>query len=415
MRHERTGPAGSNNKIAKLPLVGLAVEGVTVYGRSILRGIMRYANLQRRWVLHEDLWRISQTLDHWPSCDGAIIAGVEWNAFDYVRERSRFAVTCSGSARVLRQGVLPVVSLDDEAAGAMAAKHLIDCGLQSFGFYGAAERNNIVGSVRLDGFRHTLQAHGFDCAESATLWPTNIDMMTHAHHPQLIDWLKSLPRPVGIMAGDDALARDLAAACREADIAVPEHVAIIGVNNDDLLCESAWPPLSSVDADFSRMGFIAAGLLDRLMRGEQLTPAEWDIRLPPVQVVQRVSTNLLTVADQDLGQALRFIREHACDPCSVADLLRAVPVSRRWLERQFTAQLGRTPHDEIARVRIDTARRLLRQPELTIPDIAERCGFSAFQSFHRFFQQHTKTTPAAYRKQLRYGSLATANTDKRIS
>src|SRR5947209_20349361 len=141
-QQERTTPA--TPAAPRQPLVGLAVEGVTVYGRSILRGVMRYANLQRRWVLHEDLWRVSQTLTHWPQCDGAVIAGVEWEAFDYVQARSRYAVTCSGSARVMRPGMMPVITLDDDAAGAMAAKHLIDCGLENFGFHGAAERLNVI-------------------------------------------------------------------------------------------------------------------------------------------------------------------------------------------------------------------------------------------------------------------------------
>jgi LacI family transcriptional regulator len=390
--------------LPRQPLVGIAVEGVTAYGRSILRGVMRYANLQRRWVLHEDLWHVSESLAHWPECDGSVIAGVELNVFDYINAHSRFAVSCSGTTRVMRPSAMPVVTLDDEATGALAAKHLMDCGLRHFAFHGAAQQRNIVGNARFNGFRRTLAKCGFECGESEIDWPTHISLLTHAHHPALIEWLRSLPKPVGIMAADDANARDLAAACREANIAVPEHVAIIGVNNDDLLCESAWPPLSSVEVDFSRMGYLAAKLLDRMMGGEKLAPEETDIRLAPLQVVQRVSTNILAVASTDLADAIRFIREHACDPCSVSDVLRAVPVARRRLERQFVAQLGRTPHDEIARVRIETAQRLLHQLDLTIPDVAERCGFTAFQSFHRFFQQHTSTTPAAYRRAIVRGS-----------
>src|SRR5204862_1563062 len=128
------------------------------------------------------------------------------------------------------------------------------------------------------------------------------------------------------------------------------------------------------------------------------------IRLPPVQVVQRVSTNILAVADADLGHAIRFIREHACDPCSVPDLLRAVPVSRRWLERQFTAQLGRTPHDEIARVRIETAQRLLQRPEMDMFEIASRCGFAELKGFYSAFRKVTGTTPAAYRRSALIGA-----------
>jgi len=211
-------------------------------------------------------------------------------------------------------------------------------------------------------------------------------------------WLRELPKPIGIMAFDDAAAHDLAAACLDADIGVPEHVAIIGVNNDDLLCESAWPPLSSIEADFSRMGYVAAKHLDAILRGEKLAPELRFVKLPPLGVVQRQSTDVLAVDDPNLADALRFIREHACDPCGIDDVLRHVPVGRRWLERQFLKTLGRSPHAEITRVRIEAAQRLLLQPELRLPEIAERCGFSVMQTFTRAFRINAKITPAAYRR-----------------
>jgi LacI family transcriptional regulator len=200
------------------------------------------------------------------------------------------------------------------------------------------------------------------------------------------------------MAVDDSAAHDLAAACLKAGIGVPDHVAIMGVNNDDLLCDSAWPPLSSVDCDYSRVGYIAAGMLDRLLKDEKLPKAEREVRLAPLGVVRRQSTDLLAVDEPEVADAVRYIREHACDPCSVGDVLRHVPVGRRWLERQFMKKLGRNPHDEIMRVRIETAKRLLLQPELTLPDIAERCGFAANQNLGRAFRDATGVTPGVYRR-----------------
>jgi LacI family transcriptional regulator len=196
----------------------------------------------------------------------------------------------------------------------------------------------------------------------------------------------------------DSTARDLASACLEAQIAVPDQVAIVGVNNDDLLCESAWPPLSSIDADYGRMGFLAAKLLDRLFAGETLKPEERLVRLPPVGVVRRQSTDVLAIDEPNVVAAVRFIREHACDPCTVDDVLRHVPVGRRWLERQFTQRLGHSPHEQIIQVRMETARQLLRQSDLSVGDAAFRCGFSDVANFGRAFQQVVGTTPAAYRR-----------------
>jgi LacI family transcriptional regulator len=386
-----------NNTAAhgKRLLVGVLVDGVSRYGRSILRGVLRYANLTRRWQLYEAVWRSSESpLDYWPKCDGAILGGASAEIMHRIRRKCRHVVICSGSAD---PKLAAVVSLDDLAAGAMAANHLMDCRLEHFAFYGT-RRGRHVGGKRLVGFREALAKRNLTCVEAPVGAPTQREWLTHSHRPKLIRWLVTLPKPIGIMAFDDASAHDLAAACLEANIPVPENVAIIGVNNDDLLCESAWPPLTSIEADFSRVGYAAAQHLDIMLRGEELPAESRVVRLPPLGVVQRQSTSVLFVQDANLAQALQFIREHACDPCNVDDVLREVPVGRRWLERQFLRTIGRSPHDEIARVRIEAAKRLLLQPEMKIPEVAERCGLAVMQTFNRAFKTATSMTPAAYRR-----------------
>jgi LacI family transcriptional regulator len=200
------------------------------------------------------------------------------------------------------------------------------------------------------------------------------------------------------MAVDDNAALDLASACRHADLGVPEQVAIIGVNNDDLICESAWSPLSSVDAGFTKIGYAAAQLMERLIRGERLALKDRQIRLLPLRVVKRLSTDILAVDDPQIAAAVRYIREHACDPCSVEQVLREVPTGRRWLERQFMKKLGRSPRAEILRVQMEKAKRLLLEPGMTLPTIAERCGFSSGPTFGRSFLNVTGISPASYRR-----------------
>jgi LacI family transcriptional regulator len=393
----------ANNKRSKadVPLVGVVVDAASSYGRQVLRGVLNYANLQRRWRLHEELRPRREVLDYWPRCDGAIFAGGGMHVLDHVRERSRHTIACSGAAD---PQVTPVVSLDDLAAGELAAEHLIDCRLEQFAFHGTVVGDHRhIGQRRLAGFRRGLQRKGYDCIESPVPYPRDIDRLTHAHWPDLIAWVRQLPKPIGIMVAEDGVGHDLAAACLEGGIAVPDQIAIVSVDNDDLLCEGAWPPLSSIEPDFTRMGYQAAALLDRLLRGEKLSPEQWVIRLPPIGVVQRVSTSVLAVKDPALAEAVQFIRQHACDPCSVEDVLREVAVGRRWLERQFVAQLGRTPHEEIVRVRIENSKRLLLRPEFGVIHVAERCGFSKVQ-FMRAFRQLTGTTPAVYRRQALRGT-----------
>jgi LacI family transcriptional regulator len=378
----------------------MAVDGASTFGRAVMRGVMKYIQVQRRWEIFSAL---RGTFDvppmPWPKCDGAIMAGLFGDLFDRICKQSRFPVSCSGSTPNTHPYI---VCLDDVAAGAMAAEHLIECRLASFAYYGVVENLPIHSIRRHRGFVDALARKGYTCAVSPVDYPRNtlIQREVQKHWPPLIAWLRALPKPVGILAIDDACAHDLAAACQHADLGVPEHVAIIGVNNDDLLCDSAATPLSSVDPDFTRMGYGAARMLDRLLHGEKLSQADRHILLPPVRVVRRQSTDVLAVDDPDVADAVRYIREHACDPCSVNDVFNKVSVGRRRLERLFARKLGYSPSNEIVRVQIETAKQLLSRPEIKLAEVSHRCGFGNPPSFTRAFTRVVGLTPSAYRRGL---------------
>jgi LacI family transcriptional regulator len=375
------------------PLVGVTVNATMGFGRDILRGVMRYANARRRWLLHEELRAVGTSLDNWPECDGAVLGVSMKPIVEQVCAATKHVISCSGNAD---PQAMPVVCIDDRAVGRMAAEHLMNCRVENFGFYGRS--SHTVSNNRRMAFREALAEHGFDCSESLIEGSFSYGWTARPHWPRLIDWLRSLPKPVGIMAMDDMAARDVAAACFSVGLPVPERVLIVGVNDDDLLCGTAWPPLSSVAVDFTRVGEMAARLLDKMMAGQTLTPEQRQVRLQPIGVVRRASSDILAVEDANLAEALRYIREHACDPCSVNDVLKHVPVARRWLERQFANKFNRTPHDEIIRVRMEMARRLLIQSDESLPQIAGRCGFTAVQNFSRAFRDALGVTPAAFRR-----------------
>jgi LacI family transcriptional regulator len=379
--------------VGKRLIVGVAVNGLTNYGRAILRGVARYANARHGWLLHEDLRLRNPDRHPWPECDGAIIGGLKAKLTDAVCQRTQHIVSCSGNNDPKQ---FPIVCADSVAIGRIAAEHLIECRLRHFAFYGAGRAT--ISAQRLAGFEAALGARGFSCLQAPLDTLDQNQFVEHSHWPALIDWLQRLPKPVGIFAIDDHLAHDLAAACLAAEIVVPDRVAIIGANNDDLVCETSFPPLSSVEVDFSRVGYLAARQLDGLLHGDKLPAGERVIQVPPLGVVQRLSTNVQAVDDPQLAAAVAFIRDHACDPCDVSDIMREVAVSRSWLERQFAGKLNRTPRDEIVRIRIERARRLLLESDEKIERIAERCGFSATQNFGRVFRQVMGTTPAAFRR-----------------
>ncbi len=393
--------ANGRKSQAKRPnaVIGVVSDCSSAYGRNMLRGILRYASLQQKWQLHVDTWRVSAKLGQFPQTDGAILVGADDEVFKLMYQNSRHMVCCSGSYDASRT---PVISLDDKAAGAMAADHLIDCGLEHFAFYGLQNRTiNDFANQRLTGFEKELQSRGFDCVVSPVSWQNEVDWMNREHRADLVAWLQSLPKPIGIMASDDFGAFDLLAACHEADLKVPDNIAVIGVNNDDLLCEAANPSISSVDVDFQRMGYEAAKLLHRMMRGKLESETLPHIKMPPLGIQQRTSTSQLTVDDKDLAAAIRYIRDHACDPCSVRDVMEHVKVTRRWLERKFVDKVGRTPYEEILRVRIEQSKRMLLQLDLSVDDIAGQCGYTATSNFNRVFRKVTGITPAVFRRTAR--------------
>lgn len=408
----RKSTSKSKNKSSRrISVIGVVAACSINYGRDALRGIMRYANLHKDWLVHVDPWDTTgRHIEQFPETDGAIYAGGGDDVYELLLSRSRHMVSCEASHDPART---PVVSPDEPAVGAMAAEHLIDCGYKHFAYYGlykVAPRN--VSNQRCAGFVELLKSKGHECDVCPVPWPTGDERMTRSHRRVLIKWLTPLPKPVGIMCTDDTLAFDLAAAVRETDFKIPDDIAIIGVNNDDLLCESASPPLSSVEVDWQRVGYEGAKLLDLMLRGKSVPKSKRHIQLSPLGIRQRVSTSHLALDDKDLAAAVRFIYDHACDPCGVRDVLEHVPVARRWLERQFVEKIGRTPYEEIMRVRIEQSKRMLVQLDLSVDDIALRCGYTATSNFNRAFRKVTGSTPASFRRRSRSSQRPEADEDE---
>jgi LacI family transcriptional regulator len=209
-------------------------------------------------------------------------------------------------------------------------------------------------------------------------------------------WLSGLAKPIALFAANDLSAHQVAEACLDLGLSVPEEVAILGVDNDVLLCESATPPLSSVDPGFQRVGFEAARLMDRLLAGE--AAPEEPIVLEPVGIVTRRSSEAIPIEDRGFVRALVLLRQRACEPVSVDMVVREARISRRRLEQRCREVLGRTPHDEIVRVQMEKAQRLLAESQVKIEQVARLCGYVHTQNFYRAFRKEMGMTPASYRR-----------------
>ncbi|MBV8780067.1 MAG: substrate-binding domain-containing protein, partial [Phycisphaerae bacterium] len=229
------------------PLVNIAADASVSFGRGVLQGVSDYVNGQHSWEIQTVLRSHFASARGWADCDGAIIADVGWSLGAMIQARSKYVVSCCAD----HPSQTAVVCIDDNAVGAMAAEHLLECGLEFFAFYG--QRGSSTCANRDAGFAAALKVQGKD----RILCPVSFDPAVRGNLPHwrsLIQWLRSLPKPVGIMARDDSAAEDLNAACRRAGIAIPAQVAIVGVGDDELICDTAWSALSSVDCGYRRIG-----------------------------------------------------------------------------------------------------------------------------------------------------------------
>ena len=364
--------------------VALLVETSNAYARGILRGVMAYVREHKPWALRltehgrGELGR--HELTEWTG--HGIIARIENPRIAAALRNCKCPVVDVSAARLLPK--LPWVETDDAAIARAAAEHLLSRGLTHFGYCGDDRFN--WSRWRREAFHQCLAEAGFTCHDAP-----------QGRGDQFAAWVRSLPKPCGVMACYDIRGRELIDGCRVAEVEVPDQLAVVGVDDDELLCELCDPPLSSVIPDVRRTGWVAAEILDAWMSGRP--PRKLNHPIPPLGVTTRRSTDMLAIEDGDLAAAVRFIRQRACSGITVDDVVSQVPLSRRVLESRFERLLGRSPHAEILRVRLERVKQLLTQPGWTLDAIAHRTGFRHGAYLSAVFKREFGLTPGAYRRQ----------------
>ncbi|MGC4004959.1 MAG: XylR family transcriptional regulator [Pirellulales bacterium] len=290
---------------------------------------------------------------------------------------------------------LPWVETDDAAIARTAVQHLRERGFRRLAFCGEPRFN----WSRLRGEHFVRCAAEHDCTVDVfeMRGPGEPRYSWTRERERLLAWITGLEKPVGIFACYDILGQRILDVCRDADTAVPEQVAVLGVDNDDLICSSCGPPLSSVITDARRTGYEAARLLDERLHGVA-DGQNACLLIPPIGVAARQSTDLVAIDDPHVALALRLIREQAAGGAKVADIVRGVPLSRRALEARFRTATGRTPHDYLLGYRLERARQLLRETEFTLDLIARRSGFGCAEYLAAVFRRETGATPGEYRR-----------------
>ncbi len=385
-----------------LKRVSVLVYTETVFGREVHAGIQDYRHeisRQQNWHLIERLLvevkpeqrvRIDRP-------DGIIAQVFD---VDLARRIDEVGIPWVNIGDRIPELEVPLITTNDHEVGRAAAEYLAQSGVRQFGF---VSNGWAYAKLRYEAFSAYMQGLGLVCeyieAEPIASWNATPEQMEHANE-RVSGWLVSQPKPLGVFCCNDYFARAVNDLCARAGLDVPQQVMILGVDNDDLMCGSMQPSMSSIQLNAEHIGYRAAATLDRLMKGENSLPMVDAV--DPIGIVPRMSTELVAIDDEIVRNALLFIQENACAPINVDDVAKRVGISRRLLELRFNKALNKSPAHEIRRQRLERAMELLRDTDWPVGRIAKVAGFNSPGRFATAFRKKVGITPLAYRKQNRH-------------
>ena len=386
-----------------IPLVAVILDAARPYDRLIIGGVAEYVREgtrpdgRPRWSLYveEDPLQKLPDLARWQG-RGIIANFDDRRVARAIRGLGLPIVGVGGGYGWYEpDSGIPYIYTDNDAIGRLGAEHLLACGFAQLAFYGYPRTATSGWSEeRAAAFAATCGRAGRPCAVftgrhgTARRW--------EELQRELTGWIERLPKPVGLMACNDVRARHVLEACRTLGLRVPHDVAVLGVDNDEMICGLTDPPLSSVDQSARRIGYEAAVLLDRLM---EASPADVPRRIvvPPSGVIARSSTDTMATTEEIVVRTLERLRENPWRKPDIDDLAAEACVSRSTLETRFKAVVGRSIHEEFVRLRLAGLRRLVVDTELPLKAIAVRTGFPSVQYMTTFLHRHTGLTPARLR------------------
>ncbi len=391
----------NRNQSAKSLNVILLVESSRTYGRGVLRGVAKYAHVHGQWSCFFEERELHSGIPAWlQNWKGhGIIARIEGRKMATALAKTGLPIVdVLGNARFPN---IPAFDTDARAVAKLAADFFLQAGFQHFCFCGY--RKVPFSERREEAYSTYLAQKG----KRILVYAPPLPQDSHSHIQaierhglsmvkSIAQWLEKQPRPLALFACNDVRAQQVLNACRESGIKVPEEIAVMGVDNDDVLCSLCEPPLTSIEPDTERLGYQAAALLDRMMQGGR--PPDELTLIPPIQIVERASTDIVAINDPITVQAVRFMRDQMGSGIAVKDVLMHVNRSRTDMEQRFHRWLKCSIHTEILRLRMERARGLLRLTDLNLDQIAKRVGFATSAHLCRLFQRYFQQTPTAYRK-----------------
>lgn len=382
------------------PHVALLIETSREYGRGLLRGVARYQSEHGPWSIFFEPHGLRDPCPAWLKDwhgDGILARINDRRMADTVLATGIPVVDVRGA---LSDIGIPFIGVDNRPVSELAFEHLRDCGLTTFGFCGTPRGENPNQDFRCDHFVKQVVSAGFHCDVWLSASRQNRRASWEVEQQSISNWLKGLPKPVGIMTCHDDRGQQVLDACRRAGLRAPDDVAVVSVDNDVHLCNLSTPPLTSIDVNPGRIGYEAAALLDRAMKGAQLSCEPIHLG-PPRGLVVRQSTETSSVEDDDVATAVRMIRDRAVSGLRVQEVIANTKKAPSTLERRFKRTFGRTLKAEIDRVRLNRAKLLLTETDLPISQVAQRSGFNETKYFCEVFRRREGTTATLYRSKFR--------------
>lgn len=377
----------------RVTTVEIVISGRFNEAMPLYRGVLRYARERGGWrVFVRNTYepRLYQT-GLLAEPDGILAVCPYETTRDELLRQNKPVVTFYAD---VPHAVFPTVAMDEEAIGRVAAEHLMSQGFGSFAFLGTDEPYALQ---REKGFSDAIIKAGHPRPQLMTGTGTlHRPKTTEIDAPRIRRWLTSLRRPIGIMAQSDAFSAEIVTAALAAGLSVPQFCAVVGVDDDEVVCESSPITLSSVRTNLPGVAYAAARMLDQLLCGEK-PPATPPV-IAPQGIVVRASTDVLAFEDPDIRQAVRFIRDHACEGISVDDVVDAVAVSMRSLQYKFERIRRCRLSDEIRQVKLARAAALLRETRLSLREVARCSGFTSLAELCRQFKKHVGRTLQDYRQ-----------------
>jgi len=288
---------------------------------------------------------------------------------------------------------IPNVVGDCETVGKMAAEYFLSLGLKHFAFCGyskigwSIERRNAF-KKKLKEAGHSV--HIFNPPKS------DAENLLEKERIILAKWLESLPKPIGIMACNDDRGHNIIEAATMAELKIPDEIAVLGVDNDKLVCELTKPPMSSIALNFEKAGYECAAMLDQMMAGK--IPENQTIVIQPTHIKSRQSTDILAIEDPEIVEAIQFIRLNSQKLIQIDDVANAVMLSRRTLTKRFRKVVGHSVYKEIRQVRVNRISQMLVETNMSISQIALSMGYTSVDHISRVFKDKKGISPLEFRK-----------------